>query len=252
MKKNLFISILLLLPFLINAQQNQGTIVYETRSSASLSMNGVEQKMPMRIAKNELLFMENKSLFKNIPITDEDQKFQNGNSSIGFQTNNSLRITYHDFDKKERLRTKELGTKKYIEQGSIPDLNWVIGEETKTILGLPCKKATGKLVNKDWLTSVSNNTVTITPKIDTITVYAWFTNSIPLPIGPDRYTGLPGAIMLVENNKGRILFEAVSVNEMVKQKNMQPPLDGKLISQEDFYKEDRDYREKSTKAMNGL
>jgi GLPGLI family protein len=253
MKKNLF-TFILLIPFLGCAQQNQGTIVYETRSAGSMTMNGVTQTMPTRVSKNELLFSPTASLFRNIPNTDEDETFKNGGTALTMLSNNSLRMQYHDYTKKERLSTAELGGKEYIKQSGLPDLNWVLTDETKTILGHTCKKAKGSYVRKDWRTSVTSEpkAVTVTPIIDTVAVYAWFTAEIPLAIGPDRFTGLPGAVLMVENNKGKILYEAVSISQAVKQKDLQAPSKGKLISEEDFLKEDRDYREKSTRAMNGF
>jgi GLPGLI family protein len=242
---------LCLLPLLSHAQ-SRGIIVYETRSTATISANGVEQKMPSRVAKNELLFASAKSLFRNIPSMEEDQKFQNGGSSIGFQVDNRLRMQYHDYDKKERLSNHELGDKEYIQRSSIPDLHWVLVDEIKTILNLPCKKAMGTIVRNDFVTRVENSTVTVSKRTDTLTVFAWYTLNIPLPVGPDKYTGLPGAVLQVENNKGRILFEAVSIKEEVKQKDIEPPTRGKLLSAEEFENADKEYREKSTRARNGL
>lgn len=253
MKKKLLVAISLPWFTLLGAQQLKGTITYETRTNPVYQSNGVIQNLPPRIKKFELLFAGKKSVFKNIPSTDEDQKFESNGNSIGLITNNELQIQFHDFEKNESLRSVTVGTKNYVEESSIRDMKWVILEGKMTVLGFPCRKATGTAIEKYFATRVDGEKkeITITPKADTIKVIAWFTESIPLPIGPSKYTGLPGAILRVENMKGRSLFEALSVTGIVKQKELEAGIKGKRISGEHLEIEERKYKEASTRVLNG-
>ncbi|MDB5231683.1 MAG: hypothetical protein JWN76_2488 [Chitinophagaceae bacterium] len=252
MKITLIIGLFLSIPFFNHAQQEHGTILYEARSGSSLTMNGVAQNLPEKISRYQLLYSPEISLFRNVPSTDEDEKFQNNGVEIGFKVNNNLRIQYHDFKNKLRLNTEDLGGQEYLVKDGIPELNWLTLTETKTIQGYDCKKASGKLVRKDWIVTVHSKTVTVTQRIDTVNVVAWYAPSIPQMIGPDKYTGLPGAILAVENNKGKTLFEAVSISGNLKQKELKAPGKGKLISAAGFEAEQKKYREESTKALNGI
>lgn len=63
---------------------------------------------------------------------------------------------------------------------SIPDFNWEITDETKTILGFICKKATAKFRGSN--------------------ISAYFTEEIPIPFGPWKFDGLPGLILKVVSN----------------------------------------------------
>ncbi|MDB5232014.1 MAG: hypothetical protein JWN76_2819 [Chitinophagaceae bacterium] len=252
MKNFIAASFLFLICQLGRAQQNGGTIIYENRSSSSLTLNGVTKALPTNVSRYELIYSPYESVFRNIPSTDEDQKFENNGTSITTKVNNTLRIQYHDFKNHLRLNTEELGGKEFVVKDSLPELNWVMLPGEKRILGYDCKKAAGKLIRKDLVTKVYDRTVTVTPKIDTINVIAWYTTMIPFQIGPGKYNGLPGAILSVENNKGMILFDAQSISGNLKQKELKPPTKGRLISANDFDAEQKKYKEESTKALNGI
>lgn len=76
----------------------------------------------------------------------------------------------------ERLWTME-GKENYIKE-KIPEMNWIITNDTKILEGLLCKKATATL-NKYG---------------QTINFTAWYCEKIPINDGPANYGGLPGLI----------------------------------------------------------
>ncbi len=91
--------------------------------------------------------------------------------------------------------------KTYLISSFVDDWNWQIMNEYKSILGFKCQKAIGTNDPEK-----SKNTMTIE---------AYFTTEIPIPVGPYRYKGTPGAILEVyipfENGDGYYL-NAVSVD----------------------------------------
>ena len=65
-------------------------------------------------------------------------------------------------------------------------------------------------------------------------IKAWFTPQIPISVGPDRYTGLPGLILAVEKN-GETILLATSIDLAEPQEeNLSKPKDGSKITQEKF------------------
>lgn len=73
---------------------------------------------------------------------------------------------------------------------SVPALDWVFGnEETDTILGYECRKATTEFAGRQYT--------------------AWFTPEIPLPFGPYKFGGLPGLILKIEDGERQFVWEAV-------------------------------------------
>ncbi len=79
----------------------------------------------------------------------------------------------------------------------IPEYQWKLTDETKTIAGYSCKKATSsttKMGRKQNLT-------------------AWFCEDIPIDDGPGDFNGLPGLILEVEiNDETRLTFEKVVID----------------------------------------
>jgi len=80
---------------------------------------------------------------------------------------------------KNYFKFEKLFKKPFYSNGTMKDLEWVITNEKKIILGFDCTKAIAK--NKDYLISV------------------WFTEKIPVPSGPSNYFGLPGLVVWSED-----------------------------------------------------
>ena len=68
---------------------------------------------------------------------------------------------------------------------------WALSPETRPLKGYPCQKATTVFKGRRY--------------------EAWFTYAIPLPVGPWKLRGLPGAILLAEDAKKQVLFEGTAV-----------------------------------------
>lgn len=67
--------------------------------------------------------------------------------------------------------------------------NWKLVDETKVINTIHCKKAEVTLKGRNWI--------------------AWYSSEIPLPYGPYKFSGLPGLIIKVTDDKGDWDFELV-------------------------------------------
>jgi GLPGLI family protein len=74
---------------------------------------------------------------------------------------------------------------------SIPILNWVIGDETQTVAGYLCQKATCKFRGREYT--------------------AWFATDIPVNNGPWKFGGLPGLILKVSDKDKLYTFECVGI-----------------------------------------
>lgn len=72
-----------------------------------------------------------------------------------------------------------------------PSMKWTLGNETKTICGYKCQKATCHWRGRDYV--------------------AWFAPDILMKSGPWKFGGLPGLIMKVYDTKHLYTWEAVAV-----------------------------------------
>lgn len=81
--------------------------------------------------------------------------------------------------------------------------NWRLVDETKVINTIICKKAEVTFKGRNWI--------------------AWYAPEIPLPYGPYKFSGLPGLIVKITDDKGDFDFELVKSIPASK-------LNGKLIT----------------------
>lgn len=85
----------------------------------------------------------------------------------------------------------DLVTPDYLEYTEpLGNMNWEIGEETDTICGYVCTKATASYGGREW--------------------EAWFAEEIPTQFGPWKFNGLPGLILKVTDTEGVHDFSAIS------------------------------------------
>lgn len=74
-----------------------------------------------------------------------------------------------------------------------PDFNWQLSDETKTVCGTLCHKATCSFRGRDWT--------------------VWYSD-IPVSEGPWKFGGLPGLILEAEDSTKEIMFTALSLRKM--------------------------------------
>ena len=79
-------------------------------------------------------------------------------------------------------------------------VDWTLTEDTLTISGLPCHRATGKLYGKHWT--------------------AWYTEEMPSSAGPWKLRGLPGLIIKAEDAEGIHCFTLYETKNEVIDINM--------------------------------
>ena len=76
---------------------------------------------------------------------------------------------------------------------SLPNIDWTLTEETDTICGYPCRKATGEYGGRTWT--------------------VLYTQDIPVTYGPWKLCGLPGLVMSATDSEGIHHFEAIVIRK---------------------------------------
>lgn len=101
--------------------------------------------------------------------------------------------------------------------------HWVLGPETKVILGYTCLQATTELHGR--------------------TFTAWYTEDIPIMSGPHKFSGLPGLILKVESTDKLFRFEAIGFEKIAPFTHIIPWYadEARPISFADFLKIRSDY-----------
>ena len=90
----------------------------------------------------------------------------------------------------------KVGTERFCYEEDTPQLNWVVGDSTKTILGYECFFASVDYHGRKWI--------------------VWFTPEIPVVAGPWKLQGVPGLILEASTEDGLYRFVADGIQQTEK------------------------------------
>jgi GLPGLI family protein len=155
----------------------------------------------------DLFFNKDKSLYKpgrEITVTQRPPEWANG------QANDN--VVFNDMAKQTTTTLKNVFENTYLVQDSLRNLNWKITNDTRTIAGLECRKATAIIM-------------------DTVFVVAFFTEQILCTSGPEGFNGLPGMILGLAIPRLHITWYATKLELVeVKDTDLVAPKKGKPIN----------------------
>lgn len=239
MKKVL--TFLLFLPF-IAMGQNSGTISYEMTMKVDLGARGARMPKEVRdrIPKErkiikDLVFNKTESIYKTGENTQPDEATSDGfGGGRRFRMRfmgggNSDRETYKNISSAQIVDKNEFMDKTFLIKGEMPEYKWKITGAKKKIL--------------DYLAMEATTIVD-----DSIQVTAWFTPQIPISNGPQDFHGLPGMILALDRDNGKMTIMATEVVFAALEKDaINMPKKGKEVTQEEF----REIRREKSKEMRG-
>ena len=146
-----------------------------------------------------------------------------------------LKKIFVDRKKNQKTELVELMTRFFLIENELESQTWKPGNKQRKVQGYTCQEATKK----------SGEEI----------ITAWFTPNIPISIGPDNYSGLPGLILAIDINEKNVIL-ATSVDLATPpDSNLSKPKDGKKIKQEAFDKivaEKVDEFEKAQKSKSAV
>lgn len=184
----LFILLLFCVVYTTTHSQNT-TIVYD-----SYSDNHISTRMPLYL---HIDVKNNKAINELVPselvdVTNSDDS--NYQSLVNYTKNTENIYHYYDGNKNTYFTIGSIGSNYFLVNDSLPNIQWKITAETKTIMDIDCVKAVAHFRGRKWI--------------------AWFTTQFPYNIGPSTYQGLPGVIMEIydETKKYQIVATAIKLN----------------------------------------
>lgn len=129
---------------------------------------------------------------------------------------NANAITYKDLSTNQMIDNRDIVGKMFLIEEDIEKPTWKVTGQKKTILGYMAMEAT----------SMMN---------DTVPVVAYFTPQIPISNGPATFTGLPGMILEVNIDDGRMITVATEVDlKEIPEDAIEKPSSGKKVTKEEF------------------
>lgn len=169
----------------------------------------------------DLYFNEDKSLYK--VGRDAPQGFQQIPEWMQDRTIDN--IIYNDLKQQQTISQKNVFETTFLIADSLRKIDWRITSDTRTIAGIECRKAIGKIM-------------------DSVYVIAFYTDVIQSSGGPESFTGLPGMILGVAIPRINTTWFATKVELIeIKEDNLVAPKKGKKAT----YKELLEQLKKSTK-----
>ena len=230
------------------AQMKEGKISYERKVNMHRSLPDPQMKSMIpefRTDKFELIFNESASLYRSVVDDEVPDPFANaggGGGGIRMNFRMPTTTTYTDIAKQTQYEERAFFEKEFLIVDSLKQYKWKLSEETKTIAKQLCKKATTMITAPQQMRvrisrGGENNTDSASnapkpPKETELVV--WYAENIPVSIGPDNYSGLPGVIMEMDVDNGAQVTTAVEVSAKYPKKELIQPTKGDKMTRAQF------------------
>ena len=266
MKKiQLAFALLVALATTATAQMKEGKISYERKTNMHRNIPDPQMKSMIpefRTDKFELIFNESASLFRSVVDDEAPDPFANaGGGGGGMRMNFRMptTTTYTDLAKQTQYEERAFFEKEFLIVDSLKQYKWKLSEETKTIAKQLCKKATTMVTAPQMRVRISrggeNNTDTaanapIKPRETELVV--WYAENIPVSVGPDNYSGLPGVIMEMNLDNGATVTTAVEVSAKYPKKELVQPSKGEKMTRAQFQEQVQKLMQDMQKGGGGM
>lgn len=219
--KKLLLLCALALP-LLAITQPAGKIVYQEKVNLHRGLGPDQEDQKAMIpewqtAKVALLFDGAASLYKPLEEEESEINTEQGGAQVSIRIRRGSSESYCNFSENKLVELRDFMGKQFLIETELNSREWKVLPEQKAILGYPCQKA--------GFTNAEG-----------VDVVAWFTPSISSPIGPGDFYGLPGAILMVDVDNGRRIYEALDVTMDGEAPEFEAPTQGKKISKEEYDK----------------
>ena len=204
---------LLLFSHLIYSQKADGYIDYQY-----LHKTDLVDKTKMRKAQFRMFFTPIKTFAYNLDTFNRTLQIakQLGDQNPEFKDEKN-QIKPNNFEivdiQNQVFNSFEFNNISYLIQDTVKQ-DWTILEDKKQILNYNCQKAITTFRGRDY--------------------EAWFTIDIPVPFGPWKLNGLPGAILFAIDKTGDVAFTAVKISTVLVDNIIMEPSQYELVTKEKF------------------
>ncbi len=251
MKLLFILSVFLLGSFTISfAQMKEGKIVFERVINMRRNITDPEMRARIpesRTDKFQLLFNGQSSLFKSIIEEEAPDPFANNGGDRGGQRmmfRMPSTTTFTDLTTQMQYEARSFFEKDFLVIDSVRQIKWKISEETKMIAKHLCKKATTTSAGQMMRMSFGgpppgsprrdSAQARVENKPRDIEVVVWYAEDIPVSVGPESFSGLPGAILEVNSDNGASITTAVEISGKYSKKELAKPTVGEVMTRAQF------------------
>lgn len=269
-KHQLLILVFLAFSFMVNAQDFQGKVTYQSKTTMDFNFEGREmsEQQKQRIKDRMKNFSEQSyelTFDRAASIYVKEEKLETpsaggGRGGFRFIGAGGSGELYKNVQDQSYTNQTEMFGKIFLVKDSLTNWEWKLGSETKKIGNYTCYKATAikeadtvtfnrfrrfrqrpdndTAKAKDSIQKDSTKSNSLLSRIDAPkdrVITAWYTPEIPISQGPGNYWGLPGLILEVNDERTAILCSKIVLNSDEKIA-LEAPSKGKKVSQKEFDK----------------
>lgn len=191
--------------------------------------------------ESTLTILGDQSLYKAIEKISNDQLSGGGRGPGGRGPGGPMRFgssdnIYKDISTKTYMKEVNMMSKTYTVKDELPNFDWKLTRETRTILGNEARKATAEKDGK--------------------IITAWYSTKIPAKNGPENYWGLPGLILEVESEveqgpvKGKKIIVISDIKTSSDKKAIEMPKAKSTITETEMEKLQQEQRERFEQMRN--
>ena len=239
----------------MQAQQTEGRVLYNRTMQMQVQIDDNEAMSNMmpktRVDKFELNFANNQSIWKHVDEDNSTDEVSGNGVQIRMVAPGTEDISFFNFDKSAKVEQRELFGKQFLVTDSIRKLNWKLMDDTKTVLNHECRKAVAYKIGKRMSMNIENGKMERKEFDDTTTLVAWFTTDIPVSAGPEVQGQLPGLILVLDMNDGKVTYLATDITAKADMAAIKEPTKGKKVTPEGFAAERNKMMEEMEKNNQG-
>lgn len=198
----------------------KGKIFFERRDNLRKQLMRANSPLPdgMEMPESlitffEFTFSDNRALYK---AGKERPRFSEVQEDQTISFANNPNIIYSHYGKGSRVVKKHIINEAFIQEDSIPPVQWKIGQETRIIAGYNCRKAVGRVY-------------------DTLYVVAFYAEELVIKGGPEGFSGLPGMILQLAIPRMNAVWTATKIElaEVDESEIVPPAIKGKPQTKEE-------------------
>ena len=181
-------------PAISMAQVTSGRIVFERKTNLHKIYKDndrvkrfLKEDVKWKIEEFELYFNDSLSAFSPIESNEPEQGFMKF-----LTTHNKI---YSNTEANQKIAVLDMWGTEAIVRDSLTARTWKITENKRNIAGYLCRKAMWEMN-------------------DSTRVYAWFSTDVVPSIGPEGFSGLPGAVLGLATEDGSTIYFAKTLEAM--------------------------------------
>lgn len=218
--------------------QQEGTIDYEIKVNMHRTLPPERGEMKEMIPEfnthaSRLVFRSGETLYINTDAEEEDEEFGSEDGPVQVKMRRPMNEYYFNHPIGRRVAMMEFLGKYFLIEDSIKSTPWKLTEETKSLLGFICRKATVYYADRDQ------------------NITAWYSENLPPFIGPESFSGLPGTILAIDINGGERTITARKISfDKISKGALRIPTKGQKTTEASFRKMVQEQRDRMGRGGN--